>query len=160
VFVEPASTWLIHVHAGSASVRHDDQALVVDSGATLLIDADASTRERPVIEGGGELVLVGFHDAASRAPAWLRGESGALRLSSEDGKMDPLDALDLFSLISPLAWLGWLAFRPFRAPMNRLLFFVFGLVLYGFFVKAIRAPLIDAQRAHLAARQELALMTG
>ena len=75
VFVEPASTWLIHVHAGSASVRHDDQALVVDSGATLLIDADASTRERLVIEGGGELVLVGFHDAASRAPAWLQGES-------------------------------------------------------------------------------------
>ena len=74
--------------------------------------------------------------------------------------MDPLDTLDLFSLISPLAWLGWLAFRPFHATMNRLLFFVFGLVLYGFFVKAIRAPLIDAQRAHLAARQELARMTG
>lgn len=67
VFVEPGSTWLIHVHAGSARVRHAELSLDVECGASLLLEAEASTRERVVIEGGGELVLVCFSDASHGA---------------------------------------------------------------------------------------------
>ena len=72
VFVEPASTWLIHVHGGSARVRHAEQSLDVESGASLLLEADTSTRERVVIEGGGELVLVCFCEVPEMDLATIR----------------------------------------------------------------------------------------
>ena len=64
VFVEPASSWLIHVFSGQASARGADQTVAAESGATLLVDASAGVRERIVIEGGAELVLVKFTDCA------------------------------------------------------------------------------------------------
>jgi environmental stress-induced protein Ves len=69
VFVEPASQWLIHVHAGSVEIRHDSTSLHVQTGATLLLDATGPQRERLVIEGGGELVLVGINEVAQVAMA-------------------------------------------------------------------------------------------
>ena len=60
VFVDPESSWLIHVFAGSAEVRGDDQSLQAEAGETLLIDANSEKRERFIIEGGGELILVKF----------------------------------------------------------------------------------------------------
>lgn len=60
VFAESDCTWLIHVLAGQASARVSDQALAAACGETLIIDAATATRERIVIEGSGELVLVKF----------------------------------------------------------------------------------------------------
>ena len=65
VFVEPDSWWLIHVFSGHASARGGDQTADAESGATLLLQAPAGTRERIVIEGGAELVLVKFTPCAS-----------------------------------------------------------------------------------------------
>ncbi len=61
---------------------------------------------------------------------------------------------------SPLAWLIWLTLRPFLVGMNRLLLLIFGMSLHGFFLKAIVIPLTDVQRAHVAARHELARLAG
>ncbi len=62
VFVEPRCSWLIHVFAGQASARSDVQSVTAECGETLILDAPANTRERVVIEGGGELVLVKLTD--------------------------------------------------------------------------------------------------
>jgi environmental stress-induced protein Ves len=71
IFVEPGSQWLIHVHAGSAEVRHDSASLQVETGETLLLEATGPQRERLVIEGGGELVLVAISEVthATSTPA-------------------------------------------------------------------------------------------
>lgn len=58
VFVEAGCCWLIHVFAGSATARGGDQSIQAEAGATLLIDSGSAQRERIVIEGGGELILV------------------------------------------------------------------------------------------------------
>ena len=58
VFAEPRCTWLIHVFAGQALVRSDSQSMTVECGETLVVDAPINQRERFVIEGSGELVLV------------------------------------------------------------------------------------------------------
>ena len=60
VFAESDCTWLIHVFAGQASARGSDQSLAAACGETVVIDAAGATRERIVIEGSGELVLVKF----------------------------------------------------------------------------------------------------
>ncbi len=58
VFAEPRCTWLIHVFAGQALVRSDSRSMTVECGETLVVDAPINQRERFVIEGSGELVLV------------------------------------------------------------------------------------------------------
>lgn len=58
VFVEPAESWLIHLFGGSGSFRAGDQQLSAGGGDTVLLSAKA--RERVVIEGSGELILVKF----------------------------------------------------------------------------------------------------
>ncbi|HPN80269.1 HutD family protein [Dokdonella sp.] len=63
VFVEPASTWLIYVFAGQARARGDHRVETAETGETLLIESSSDARERIVIEGGGELVLVKFSAA-------------------------------------------------------------------------------------------------
>lgn len=60
VFADPGCEWLIHVFAGSARARIGDLEITANLGETLLIGGDHTTRERIVIEGGGELVLVKF----------------------------------------------------------------------------------------------------
>ena len=60
VFAETNCTWLIHVFAGQASARSSDQVLTAECGETLILDAPASERERIVLDGSGELVLVKF----------------------------------------------------------------------------------------------------
>ncbi|MBL0164395.1 MAG: HutD family protein [Xanthomonadales bacterium] len=62
VFVEPRCSWLIHVFAGQASARGDDQSVSAQCGETLILDAPIDARARVVIEGGGELILVKFTD--------------------------------------------------------------------------------------------------
>ena len=64
------------------------------------------------------------------------------------------------SMVLPLVWLAWLGLRPFAANMNRLLFFVVGMTIYGFFVNAFVNPLTDVYEAYLVATPKLAMMTG
>lgn len=59
VFVEPKCCWLIHVFAGQALARNDNQSLTAECGETLILEP-AEQRERIVIEGCGELILVKF----------------------------------------------------------------------------------------------------
>ena len=70
------------------------------------------------------------------------------------------DIVHSVSMVLPLAWLAWLALRPFAAGMNRLLFFVIGMTIYGYFVNAFLIPLTDVQEAYRVASRELATMTG
>lgn len=67
IFADPGVQWLIHVHAGSAHARCGQVEVNAGRGETLLIAAEHPARERIVIDGGGELVLVKFspRDAAS-----------------------------------------------------------------------------------------------
>lgn len=67
VFVEPGSSWLIHVFAGQANARGDGQVQPAETGETLLIESPGLARERIVIEGGGELILVKFSAAIGTA---------------------------------------------------------------------------------------------
>jgi uncharacterized protein len=67
LFVGTDTSWLIHVYAGHAAIRSDDQILSAESGDTLLISTRSSEHERVVIEGGGELILVKFTEQSSAA---------------------------------------------------------------------------------------------
>lgn len=60
IFADPGVQWLIYVHAGSARVRAEQIEMNAGLGETLLIDAEHPSRERIVIDGGGELILVKF----------------------------------------------------------------------------------------------------
>jgi environmental stress-induced protein Ves len=60
VFADPGCEWLIHVFAGHATARSSTQQIEANLGETLFIDGALAERERVVIEGGGELVLVKF----------------------------------------------------------------------------------------------------
>ncbi|MCB1574743.1 MAG: HutD family protein [Xanthomonadales bacterium] len=62
VFVEPGDTWLIHMFAGQAGIRSGVETVAAETGETLLVDSGMQGRERVVIEGGGELVLVRFFE--------------------------------------------------------------------------------------------------
>ena len=64
VFVEPGDTWLIHMFAGQAGIRSGVETVAAETGETLLVDSGMQGRERVVIEGGGELVLVQFRKAS------------------------------------------------------------------------------------------------
>lgn len=69
VFVEPGTTWLIHVLAGQASARIEAEGIELATQETLLVEATGAGRQRLVLEGGGELVLVRFSAAASATDA-------------------------------------------------------------------------------------------
>ncbi|MGQ0801070.1 MAG: HutD/Ves family protein [Pseudomarimonas sp.] len=58
VFVEPTSTWLIYAMAGQFTLRGDDSRLPVLQGDCLRADNPANGRQRLLLEGGGELLLV------------------------------------------------------------------------------------------------------
>lgn len=58
--------------------------------------------------------------------------------------------------IMPIAWLCWLALRRFVFGLNRLLFLIAGMSIYGFFMKALVVPLTGVHAAHVSARGELA----
>lgn len=73
--------------------------------------------------------------------------------------MNLSDIVYFFSMVLPLVWLGWLALRPFLANMNRLLFFVVGMTIYGNFVNAFVIPMTDVYEAYLDANRGLAGMT-
>ena len=64
VFVEPGDTWLIHMFAGQAGIRSGVETVAAETSETLLVDSGMQGRERVVIEGGGELVLVQFRKAS------------------------------------------------------------------------------------------------
>ena len=74
--------------------------------------------------------------------------------------MNLSDIVYSVSMVLPLVWLAWLALRPFPANMNRLLFFVVGMTIYGFFVNAFVIPLTSGYDAYLVATRKLAEMTG
>ena len=65
IFQEPATTWLVHVFAGHAESRIDEQVLNAQAGETLRFDA-GSTSRRIILEGVGELVLVKFEETPAR----------------------------------------------------------------------------------------------
>lgn len=62
VFVEPDSHWLIHVFAGQALARGESQSQAAECGETLVLEHPTDQRERFVIEGSGELILVKFSE--------------------------------------------------------------------------------------------------
>jgi hypothetical protein len=65
VFSDPGSTWLVHVYSGKLTARPADNEISAEVNETLVIEAAAENRERIVLEGGGELVLVKFSAAAN-----------------------------------------------------------------------------------------------
>ncbi len=67
VFAELETCWLIHVFSGSATARAEAQSIEAEAGETLLIDSTNAQRERVVIEGGGELILVKFSRLVSES---------------------------------------------------------------------------------------------
>jgi environmental stress-induced protein Ves len=54
----PGDTWLIHVHAGAAAVQRGDARLDATAGDTLRVDFGQDARERAILTGAGEVVLV------------------------------------------------------------------------------------------------------
>lgn len=72
--------------------------------------------------------------------------------------MTTLDLVFYSAAILPIAWLCWLALRTFAFHLNRVLFAVSGLLIYGFFMNAQLVPLTAVQSAHVLAQQELARM--
>lgn len=60
LFSDPASTWLIHTYAGQITARSGQDEMAAEANETLLVEAGTGHRERIVLEGGGELILVKF----------------------------------------------------------------------------------------------------
>ena len=65
IFPAAQTTWLVHVFAGEARARAGGCEIVAANGETLLIDDDPEARERIVLDGAGELVLVKLVDTAN-----------------------------------------------------------------------------------------------
>lgn len=63
----PGDSWLIHVHAGAAAVQRGDARLDAAVGDTLRVGFGEDARERAILTGAGEVVLVrlGPHDGAT-----------------------------------------------------------------------------------------------
>ena len=57
VFVDPGSTWVVHVVAGSARLSDQGPTAGLSIGDTALLRADAG-RTRHLVEGGGEALLI------------------------------------------------------------------------------------------------------
>lgn len=64
LFVEPGETWALYMLAGSASCESESPYLF-EQGDTVLLQAGQS-RQRHVVEGGGEILLVRILPHASR----------------------------------------------------------------------------------------------
>lgn len=65
VFSDPGSTWLIHVFAGQIKSRNGIQEVLAEHNETLMVEPTEGTRERIILEGSGELVLVKISEATS-----------------------------------------------------------------------------------------------
>lgn len=70
--------------------------------------------------------------------------------------MEFITAIEYTVCISAVAWLVWLASRPFLMNLNRLLFFSFGLLAYGFFANDLVIPLTSVQTAYMQASRDMA----
>ena len=57
LFVDPASTWAVHVVAGRATIGERNALPLLERGNSALLSAGGS-RHRHVLEGAGELLLV------------------------------------------------------------------------------------------------------
>ncbi|MDH7454091.1 HutD family protein [Luteimonas composti] len=62
-FVDPGSTWVVHVLGGHAHVDGGNAAASLGQGDTALLGSDGA-RSRYVIEGGGEVLLVRIDEVA------------------------------------------------------------------------------------------------
>lgn len=58
VFVDPGSTWVVHLLAGHARIDGDGTLPPLQQGDTALLRADAGQRTRWVLDGAGEALLV------------------------------------------------------------------------------------------------------
>ena len=73
VFSDPGSTWLIHVFAGQIMARSGDQEIGAEISETLVVESATDARERIVLEGSGELVLVKISETTSNVAKELHG---------------------------------------------------------------------------------------
>jgi len=62
VFVDPGSTWVVHLLGGHARIRGNTVLPALAAGDTALLTANGA-RARYVIEGGGEALLARVDDA-------------------------------------------------------------------------------------------------
>lgn len=58
VFAEPRSTWLIYLIAGRMQLRGEGHPLLLGQGDSLRLDNPLDSRQRQLIDGGGEILLV------------------------------------------------------------------------------------------------------
>jgi uncharacterized protein len=58
VFFPEAATWFLHLVAGRAEAKSAGMEVALDAGSSLLLEP--GTRDRTVLNGGGDLVLVKF----------------------------------------------------------------------------------------------------
>jgi len=58
IFAEPASAWLVYLLAGSMRAQSESRWLTVDQGDSLRLDNPSAQRQRLILEGGGELLLL------------------------------------------------------------------------------------------------------
>lgn len=63
LFVDPGSTWVVHVMAGQATLDGGRALPLLEMGDSALLEASAG-RERHLLEGSGELLLVRVEPAA------------------------------------------------------------------------------------------------
>jgi environmental stress-induced protein Ves len=82
VFAEAGATWLVHVFAGQASARSADETVAAETGETLVVEPGMEGRERIVIEGGGELVLVRFFEVGKSSANGGAGFDGRPRVAA------------------------------------------------------------------------------
>jgi environmental stress-induced protein Ves len=60
IFAEPHSTWVIHLLAGRMSLPGNGPTLAFDQGDSLRLENAGEQRQRLLLEGGGELLLISF----------------------------------------------------------------------------------------------------
>ena len=68
VFVDPIETWVVHLMAGSARFMDDSPLGKFTAGDTAILPGQA-TRQRHVLEGSGEALLIRITPRGSRASA-------------------------------------------------------------------------------------------
>ncbi len=64
IFAEPGCTWLAYLLAGRVTLRGEGRQLVLAQGDTLRLDNCGDARQRQLLEGGGEVLLVSLSPAA------------------------------------------------------------------------------------------------